>query len=245
MSGVTALPQPEPGQVETIRARLAQVRARIDAAVARRGPGPEVTLVAVSKRHPPSAIAAALAAGQREFGENYAQELRDKRRAFEGAPDDASPRWHYIGALQSNKVKYVVGASVVETVDRATIVDAIERRAAGHAHIQDILVQVNVAGEDGKAGAAPGDVPALLDHIAQAQHVQCRGLMLIPPLGDAEATRPHFAALRRLARDLANTSRPGISLDALSMGMSADFEVAIEEGATIVRVGTAIFGPRS
>jgi PLP dependent protein len=227
--------------MSTLADRLESVRERIDAARARRGGTQAVTLIGVSKKQPVSAVETAIEAGLRDLGENYAQELRDKRAAL----PSRLVRWHFIGPLQSNKVKYVVDHDVlVHTVDRPALLDALERRAASRALVIDVLVQVNVAREAGKSGADPSDLPALLDHFAALEHVRCRGLMLIPPEGSPEATRPHFAALRRLRDELAARSRPGVMLDELSMGMSADFEVAIEEGATMVRVGTSIFGAR-
>jgi pyridoxal phosphate enzyme (YggS family) len=224
-----------------VGARLEQVRARIEAAIARRGPGPAVRLVGVSKRQPLSAIEAAAAAGLEDFGENYAQELQGKQAARPGAPW----RWHFIGALQHNKVRLVVGCALVHTVDRERLLPALESHAAALGRVQDVLVQVNVAGEEGKAGIAPAALPGLLDRFAELPHVRCRGLMLIPPAAEPEATRTHFRALRRLAEEQAHHARPGVELCELSMGMSADYEVAIEEGATLVRVGTAIFGERS
>ncbi len=225
----------------TLRERIDRVRARIADALAARGPGPEVTLCAVSKRHPAAAIVAAADAGLRDFGENYAQELRDKRAEL---ADDARIRWHAIGPLQRNKVKYVVGCHLVHTVDRAEIVAALQTRAAAEGLVQRVLVQVNVGGEAQKSGVAPSALPALLDAFADTPAVHCVGLMTIPPEGSPEATRPHFAALRRLRDEQAAVARPHVALTELSMGMSADFEVAIAEGATLVRVGTAIFGPR-
>ena len=236
---------PGPTDPTDVAARLAAVRARIDAAVARRGPGPVVTLVGVTKRQPLPAIEAAAAAGLRDFGESYAQELRDKQQAMLAIPTGQPLRWHFIGALQSNKARHVVGCALVHSVDRAKLLTALEHHAAEQGRVQDVLVQVNVAGEVGKAGVAPDALPQLLDRFADLPHVRCRGLMLIPPEADAEATRPHFRALRQLAEEHARRARPGVELRELSMGMSGDYEVAIEEGATIVRVGTAIFGPRS
>jgi PLP dependent protein len=225
----------------SIASRLEAVRARVEAARTRRGGATPVTLVGVSKRQPLSAIEAAIDAGLLHFGENYAQELRDKRARC----TDDRVTWHFIGPVQSNKVKYVVDERVlVHTVDRPALLEAIERRAATRELVVDVLVQVNVAGEAAKSGIEPSALPALLDRFADLGHVRCRGLMLIPPLGAPEATRPHFAALRRLRDDLAATTRPHVDLRELSMGMSADFEVAIEEGATLVRVGTSIFGER-
>ncbi len=222
----------------TIAERLDAVRERIDAAVRRRGDGDPVRLVAVSKTQEIEAIEAALAAGQRDFGENYAQELASKRTALAGR----ELRWHMIGPVQSNKVKLVIDCAWIHTIDRASLVESIDKRAPT---TQRVLVQVNVAGEPGKSGVAPADVPALLDRIGSTVHVQCDGLMLIPPLADPEAARPHFRALRRLRDELARVARPRVDLRELSMGMSDDFEIAVEEGATMVRVGTAIFGARA
>ncbi|HET6582636.1 MAG TPA: YggS family pyridoxal phosphate-dependent enzyme [Nannocystaceae bacterium] len=223
-----------------IEARLAALQERVGLA-ARRGPGQAVRLVAVSKHQPVEAIARAHAAGQRDFAENYAQELAAKRTALA----HLDLRWHAIGPVQSNKVKLVLGCAWIHTVDRPSLLDELERRAAALAVTQPVLVQVNVAGEPGKSGVAPDEVAALLDRIATLSHVRCDGLMLIPPLADAEATRPRFRALRRLRDELARVTRPNVQLDELSMGMSDDFEVAVEEGATMVRIGTALFGPRT
>ncbi len=222
---------------ETVAARLAGVRAAIAAARARSPHGQAVTLVGVSKRHPLAAILEARSAGLLDFGENYAQELREKADAVAEPP---APRWHFIGPLQSNKVKLVAGAHLIHTIDRAKLLTMLEARALA----QDVLIQVNIAAEPQKAGVAPDALPGLLDHFADLDHVRCRGLMLIPPQGTPEQTRPHFRALRSLRDRQAAIARPGVDLEHLSMGMSADFEVAIEEGATLVRVGTAVFGAR-
>jgi pyridoxal phosphate enzyme (YggS family) len=228
-------------RAEQIADGLAQVRARIAAAEkgAGRAPG-SVKLLAVSKKMTADDVRAALAAGQRAFGENYAQELRDKRAELAG--DATPPEWHYIGPMQSNKVKYVAGqVALVHTVDSAPLLEAIAARGAPQA----CLVQVNVAGEAQKRGVAPADLPALLDRFAALPSVTCAGLMLIPPLTeDPDAARPHFAALRALRDREAARARPNVDLRELSMGMSGDLDAAIAEGATIVRVGTAIFGAR-
>ncbi|MEM7158967.1 MAG: YggS family pyridoxal phosphate-dependent enzyme [Myxococcota bacterium] len=224
----------------SIATRLAAIQERIATAVARRGDGPAVALLGVSKRQPLELIEEAAAAGQLDFGENYAQELRDKR----SATPDAQWRWHFIGALQRNKVKQVVGCALVHTIDRPELLPVFEQRAAAAGIRQAVLVQVNTADEAGKAGTAPAQLGALLDRFADLDHVHCRGLMSIPPQGTPEQTRPHFRDLRQLRDQHAAHTRPGVELHELSMGMSADFEVAIEEGATIVRVGTALFGPR-
>jgi hypothetical protein len=221
-----------------IAAALAQVHARIAAAAraAHREPG-EVRLVAVSKKMSVDDVRAALRAGQLDLGESYGQELRDKRQALAAEP--VAPRWHFIGPLQANKVKYVAGhVALVHSVDSGELLDEFERRGAP----QDCLVQVNVAGEAQKRGVAPAALPALLDHFATSKHVRCLGLMTVPPLADAPG--PHFAALRALRDREAARGRPRVDLRELSMGMSHDLEAAVTEGATLVRVGTAIFGSR-
>src|SRR5690606_24082532 len=156
------------------------------------------------------------------------------------------PRWHFIGPLQSNKVRKVVAVGVrVHTVDRPSLVTELAREAARQqAAPLELLIEVNIGDEPQKAGVSPAELPALLDLVATHPELRCVGLMAIPPEGDPEQTRPHFARLRQLFHREAQTVRPGVELVHLSMGMSADFEVAIEEGATMVRVGTAIFGPR-
>ena len=225
-------------RAETIVAGLAQVRGRIaDAERAAGRAAGAVRLLAISKKMPPDDVRAALAAGQRAFGENYAQELRDKRAALLG--DAPAPEWHFVGPLQSNKVKYVAGqAALIHSVDSPELLAAIDGRGVAQA----CLIQVNVAGEAQKRGVAPDALPALLDAFAGATHARCAGLMLIPPFD--EDSRPHFAALRALRDREAAQRRPNVDLRELSMGMSHDFEIAIAEGATIVRVGTAIFGER-
>jgi hypothetical protein len=189
-------------------------------------------------------VAAAMAAGQQDFGENYGQELRDKRQA--PALAGASPRWHFIGPLQTNKVKYVAGqVALLHSLDSAELLAEVDRRLAPAAGPQECLVQVNVAADPKKRGVAPEGLPALLDRFAALPRLRCVGLMVIPPMSDdLEGARPHFAALRALRDREAARARPGVDLRALSMGMSHDFETAIAEGATLVRVGTAIFGER-
>jgi len=214
--------------------RLALVRdqmARACAAAGRRQQ--DVTLVAVSKGQPAAAIREAYAAGQRDFGENYAQELRDKA---EDLKDLEELRWHFLGPVQTNKVKYLAGRIVLlHSLDRAELAEALAARLQSPL---DVLLEVNVGAEPQKHGVLPGDVPALVGKLVSWPHIRLRGLMCIPPADDAEAARPHFAALRTLSQSL------GLAQPVLSMGMSADFPVAIQEGATIIRVGTAIFGAR-
>jgi pyridoxal phosphate enzyme (YggS family) len=229
-------------RADQIAANLAEVRARIAAAARAAGRAPEsVRLLAVSKKMPADDVRAAIAAGQRAFGENYAQELRDKRVELAGIP----PRWHFIGPLQSNKVKYVAGlVALIHSLDSVELLAEVNRRVP-EGTLQPCLIQVNVAAEPQKRGAAPAALPVLLDAFAGLPRLRCSGLMVIPPLSDdPEAARPHFQALRKLRDREAAITRPGVDLRELSMGMSHDLEAAISEGATIVRVGTAIFGER-
>jgi pyridoxal phosphate enzyme (YggS family) len=223
-----------------IATRLKEVNARISAAAARAGRDPgEVALVAVSKRHPEEAIREAYAAGQRRFGENYAQELRDKAAVL---ADLADIDWHFIGHLQRNKVKYVApSCALMETVDSRRLVEELGRQAARAGRAVGCLVQVNVGGEEQKSGCVPDEAAAICDAVEATDNLALEGLMTIPPWDlDADQTRVHFAALRGLRDRLGGAGR----LPHLSMGMSHDFEEAVEEGATLVRVGTAIFGER-
>jgi len=214
-----------------VAASLAAVRARVDRAARAAGRDPaEVTLVAVSKNVDPERIREAIAAGQRDFGENRAQELVAHAAAVGTAAVRAGVRWHFVGRLQSNKVR-----TVAPLVARWHSVDRVElvARLARHAPHVPALVQVNVAGEPSKGGCTPADAPALVDALRSAG-VAVDGLMTVPPA--AEDPAPYFDALRALAERL--------GLRELSMGMTGDFEVAIAHGATIVRVGTAVFGAR-
>jgi pyridoxal phosphate enzyme (YggS family) len=223
-----------------IAANLREIRERIARAAERAGrTADDVTLVAVSKRHSEAAIREAYAAGQRHFGENYAQELRDKAEAL---ADLAGIRWHFIGHLQKNKVKYVVPpGAMVETVDTVSLAEALEQQASRYGRTIECLVQVNVGGEDQKSGADPDEVEPVLLGVAACEHLTLAGLMTIPPWDlDPEETRVHFRALKTLQAACGGPGR----LPHLSMGMSHDFEEAVEEGATLVRVGTAIFGER-
>ena len=225
-----------------VPAALAAIRARVDAAAraAGREPG-DVCLLAVSKTHPVEAIQAALGAGQRDFGESRAQELRDKSRSLEGAAP--APRWHFIGHLQRNKVKYVVGrAALIHAVDSARLAEAIGARARSLDVTQRVLVEVNIDGEAAKSGVSVTDALALCAQVDATPGVALAGLMAIPRWReDPAAVAPSFQALSALA---AEGRARGLALDTLSMGMSQDFEVAIACGATLVRVGTAIFGRR-
>jgi pyridoxal phosphate enzyme (YggS family) len=222
-------------------ASLEEVRQRISAAARRSGRRPEdVLLVAVSKLHPEQAIRDAYALGQRDFGENYAQELRDKARALTGLTD---LRWHALGALQRNKARYVAEhATFLHATDTREIATELDRRCAAFRRTLNCLIEVTLVPESGKAGVAPTEVAGLADAIAACPHLRLGGLMCIPPPAQKpEDSRPYFAQLRALGEALRKVHPQATDL---SMGMTADFEVGIEEGATLVRVGTAIFGPR-
>jgi pyridoxal phosphate enzyme (YggS family) len=232
---------------QEVAERLAGVRARIAAAAARVGRDPaEITLVGVSKRQPAERIAEGARAGISHMGENYVQEAQTKLPEVHGRLEpDQIPRWHFIGQLQRNKARHVARLfDVVETVDRVSLGEELDRRAEQAARRLEILLQVNVSDETQKGGVAPSDLPALLEASRAWTQLDLRGLMTVPAASDdPEHTRQAFAHLREL-RDTHRAAPGGDALQALSMGMSADFEVAIEEGATLIRVGTALFGPR-
>ncbi|MDQ1467604.1 MAG: dependent protein [Actinomycetota bacterium] len=217
------------GSSASVAAQLEEIRERIANAARAAGRRPEeIQLVAVSKEVDAAAVADAFAAGQHDFGENRAQELLNKVAALRG--EQIEPTWHFIGRLQRNKVKAVSPhVTLWHSVDRPEIGAEIARHAPG----ARVLVQVNVSGEQQKGGCEPGAVPALVDALADLG-LAVEGLMTVPPL--AGDPRPHFAALRDLASRQA--------LPVLSMGMSSDFEAAIGEGSTLVRIGRAVFGPR-
>jgi pyridoxal phosphate enzyme (YggS family) len=218
--------------LETLSGRLAEVRERIARSCSRAQRDPAgITLLAVTKIFPATVIHEAYAVGLREFGENYVQEFEAKRAAL---PDCVGARFHLIGHLQSNKSKKASEIfQVIQTVDTAKLA----RRLDEERRPLDVMIEVKLSSEEAKAGAAPEDVPALADAIRKCLHLRLLGLMTMPPWSDdGEQSRPYFARLRELAERN--------HLTHLSMGMSHDLEVAIEEGATIVRIGTALFGPR-
>jgi len=226
----------------SVAENLLKIQERIRTAAERRGRDPRsVRLVAVSKTQPVEAIIAASEVGQRIFGENYVQELLDKAGK---APDTAE--WHFIGSLQSNKVKYIAGlVSLIHSVDRISLAREIDRQWQRTGKVCDILLQVNISGEETKSGTTAAGVIELAREAAALPHLRIRGLMTMPPFFDEpERARPYFRELRRLAAVIMAEDIPGVSMDELSMGMSGDFEVAVEEGATLVRVGSAIFGER-
>jgi len=221
---------------------LARVRHRISEAAVRSGRSPDaVHLVAVTKTVDAERIAAAVEAGVEILGENYVQEARQKREALH-----RPVCWHMIGHLQSNKARVAVQLfDVFETVDRAKILRELNRHAEEAGKVVSVMIQLNLSGEASKSGAAEDRALDLITLAGSCDHLRCLGLMTIPPYYDEpEKARPFFVQLRELRDRLKPACPDGVSLDALSMGMSGDFEVAVEEGATHVRIGTAIFGQR-
>jgi len=233
-----------------IESRLASLRERIAAAAARVGRKPtEITLVGVAKRKRAELVVAAVRAGLRDLAENYVQEAATKIpavRAQLASEGLAAPRWHFVGQLQRNKARDVVELfDVIASVDREPLGAELERRAIQQDRRLDVLLQVNLSGEPQKGGVEPSALPALLAASARWSRLRVVGLMAVPAAAeDPEASRPAFARLRAL-RDELRGKAGAERLSGLSMGMTGDFEVAIEEGATIVRLGTAIFGARS
>lgn len=229
-----------------ITQNLNDIRQRIADAARRSGRTPEnVTLVAVSKTHPFDAIQAAIAAGQHDFGENRFEELWPKIVSAEDAKLTQQIRWHFIGQVQGRKTDQVIGPiALVHSVDRAKIAQRISSDAQKASTIVPILLEVNISGEASKHGFAPDEVRAAWTEIAHMPGIQVRGLMTMAPIvPDSEETRSIFRGLRALRDELSALHRA--ELPYLSMGMTNDFEVAIEEGATHVRIGTAIFGSRN
>ncbi len=222
--------------VETVAGRLALVRARIAEAARAAGRAPDqIRLVAVSKKKSAERVREAYEAGQRDFGENYVQEFVAKARELADLPDI---RWHMIGHLQTNKVKHVLKvASMVQTVDRVRLAQELGKRAEAEDKRVAVLVELNVGGEVSKTGGSVEQAAQLVQEVRAQRGLELRGLMTVPPFElEPKQVAVHFRRLRELANQFRVTE--------LSMGMSHDFEVAIEHGATMVRVGTAIFGPR-
>ncbi|MEG2004630.1 MAG: YggS family pyridoxal phosphate-dependent enzyme [Bilophila sp.] len=231
-----------PSECAALGERLEAVRERLVRAAHNAGRAPEDTrLIAVSKLHPAEAIAAAATFGQRVFGENYVQEALAKQDELAGKDVE----WHFIGHVQTNKAKDVSGRfTLIHTVDSLKFAETLARRLPETVARQGVLLQVNIGDEPQKAGVAIADLPALAEAVFALPQLEVRGLMCLPPVFDAgEGARPYFARLREL-RD-ALEARLGVALPELSMGMSGDCSQAVEEGATLVRVGTDIFGPRS
>ncbi len=224
-----------------IRKNLAAVKLEIKEAALAAGREPEsIKLIAVSKTKPVSMIQDAVECGMQDFGENRPQELAEK---FSQIPDVC---WHQIGQLQRNKVKYIIDkASLIHSVDSLSLAEEIEKRASGIHKIQDILVQVNISGEESKSGVKPEEAAELCQRISRLPHVRIRGLMTISVAGLSQAGNYKiFAALKQLAEEIDALGIPGVLMEELSMGMSHDFREAIAAGATMVRVGSSIFGAR-
>ena len=222
--------------------KLNLVKKNIEEACDTAGRSPqEVTLIAVSKTKPVEMLKEAYDAGARVFGENKVQEIVDK---YDQMPSDV--QWHMIGHLQRNKVKYIIDkVDLIHSVDSVRLAETIDKEAEKHGVIANILIEVNVAKEESKFGLMPEEVPEFVEKIAGFPHIRVKGLMTIAPfVENPEDNRPVFAHLRKLSVDIAKKNIDNITMSILSMGMTNDYQVAIEEGATMVRVGTGIFGAR-
>lgn len=234
---------------EAARERLRSLRERIERACASAGRSPQrVQLVGVCKRQPIERVVSAVRAGVTQLGENYVQELERRRPLVEAQlePETAAGlRWRMVGGLQRNKVRAAVAvAEAVDSVDRPSLAVEIDKRAGAAGRVIDVCLQVNLSEEPQKSGVPADALPALLEACVPLSHVRVVGLMTLPAASeDPEAARPVFARLREL-RDTLQDAPGAENLSELSMGMSDDFEIAIEEGATLVRIGTALFGPR-
>jgi len=231
------------GKLKDLIQRLHEVKTRIEKAAQRCGRDPAtIRLVAVSKTVPADTVRAAITAGVSVFGESYVQEARTKFNALAIYPVS----WHFVGHLQSNKAKYAIRLfDLIHSVDTLKLARELDKQAKKIARIQDILIQVNTSDTTSKSGVSVKDALDLVTDIRPLKHLSIKGLMTMPPFfNDPEKVRPYFSALRRL-RDTISQSLPDLDMDELSMGMTGDFEVAIEEGATLLRIGTAIFGERT
>lgn len=226
----------------TISERYDRIRQNMADACARAKRDPEeITLVAVTKFVPPERIAPALALGIRHVGENRAQEFRDKLLFF----NEHGCVCHFIGQLQSNKIKYIIGqAALIQSVDRPALAEEIDAQAQRRGvDRQDILIEVNIGEETQKGGVAPGELRELLENLQALERVRVMGLMCVPPALEAERARPYFARMREIFEACSGMGG-NVEMRHLSMGMSADYTAAIEEGATMIRVGSALFGQR-
>ncbi|MFB3148786.1 MAG: YggS family pyridoxal phosphate-dependent enzyme [Thermodesulfobacteriota bacterium] len=226
-----------------LESNLNSVRERIENAAAKAGrDSSEIKLVAVTKKVEPERVIKSMNLGINTFGENYAQEFRDKFKVLEKEVDQEI-KWHFIGQLQKNKVKYVMGkVELIHSLDSLSVAEEINKRAENMGITVPVLIEVNTGGEESKGGINPSKLEEFLKELRCLSSIDVQGLMTMPPyFDDPETARPYFYRLREL-RDSLLASFP--KLNELSMGMSGDFEVAIEEGATIIRVGSAIFGER-
>lgn len=226
---------------------IKQVEENIRFACAKCNRNPEeVTLIAVSKTKPNEMLLTAKNAGMLNFGENKVQEMCDKYEYFQSI-NETSMQWHMIGHLQTNKVKYLIGkTTLIHSVDSYKLACEIEKQAAKRNCIMDILIEVNIAEEESKFGLAETEVINLVKEVAKLPHVRIRGLMTVAPyVVDSEENRAFFRKIKQLSVDINNQNIDNVSMDILSMGMTGDYMVAIEEGSTMVRVGTGIFGERN
>ncbi|MGI6115786.1 YggS family pyridoxal phosphate-dependent enzyme [Luoshenia tenuis] len=221
---------------------IAQVFQRMEEAKAQAGRTDTVRLIAATKTQSPEIIDLAAQYGVKEVGENRVQELKDK---FPAVSSDL--KWHFIGQLQVNKVKYILEQVVmIHSLDRIALAQEIEKRAAKAGLVMPVLVQVNIGREMGKGGVAPDEVESFIRQIAPYEHLSVQGLMAVPPaVPESEQARPYFKAMREMLLALRDKQIPRVQMRELSIGMSHDYEVAIQEGATMVRVGSAIFGKRN
>jgi pyridoxal phosphate enzyme (YggS family) len=232
--------------VHTIAERCENVRERVARAAQGAGRDPqEITLVAVTKSWPADVVVAAYEAGLRHFGENRARELQDKMEEY----DEDQIQWHMVGNLQTNKIKYMVErVNWIHSIEKPKYLREIEKRASRIDRVINTLVQINISGEEQKSGCEPGDLKEILKYAQGLDHVRVHGLMgmatFVDP-EDVEKVRPEFQLLRQLRDDHREWESENVKLDELSMGMTNDMEIAIEEGATMVRVGRAIFGERN
>jgi pyridoxal phosphate enzyme (YggS family) len=238
----------------TIKDNIAAVRERIAKAAERAGrPAEEIVLVAVTKTHPAEEILAAISGGATDVGENKVQEIRDKYDPVMASPETvektSAVKWHMIGHLQRNKVKYIIDkVALIHSVDSLRLAEEINARAADHKITMDVLIQVNVAREESKFGVGTEEVPILIREILSGcANIRIKGIMTIAPVADdPEDARGYFAEAKKLFELVPEKIKDEkLDFKYLSMGMTHDFEVAIEEGANMVRVGTAIFGPRN
>ena len=230
--------------MDSIKDRLEKVKDRIQRAAEGCHRDPEtIRLVAVSKTMPVSKVQEAIQAGVTVLGENYVQEARDKINSL----ISFAVSWHFIGHLQSNKAKYAVRLfDLIHSVDSLKLARELNKQAQKNAKIQQILIQVNISQEETKSGICVEDAVNLISEISRMENLSIKGLMTMPPyFNQPEKVQPFFTALRELRDQIESKAIPNVSMDQLSMGMTGDFEVAIEEGATMVRVGTAIFGERT
>ena len=232
---------------QTVAERVQSVRERIARACDRAGRAPdEITIVAVSKTFPMQAVESGTAAGLEHFGENRARQLRDKAKARPGASEGGDVKWHMVGHLQTNKAKFVARhADWFDALDSPRLAEELNKRAAKNDRVLPCLVQVNITGDDQKYGLDPAETHDYLDHCAQYDHLAVKGLMALASfVDDPEDVRGEFQRMRELYETYDASDNSQVEMAELSIGMSNDFEVAIEEGSTMIRLGTSIFGPR-